>query len=69
MKSFFRMTKSNDGYAIELFCGGAPYLTYVDGLSKAAAERELQILTALWNGTSSVPRSESMDFEDIYTCQ
>jgi hypothetical protein len=44
----FRVKESDAGYCVELFRDGEPYVTFVDGLTRQAAEREARSLTALW---------------------
>jgi len=44
----FRVRKSSTGYLVELCRGSAPYVTFVNGLTREGAEAEARSLTALW---------------------
>jgi len=44
----FRVRRSSTGYCVEFCRGGQPYATFVDGLTKQAAEQEMRALTLLW---------------------
>jgi len=48
MPDNFQVAKSQSGYRVELHRHGKPYATFVDGLSKEAAEREARSLGVLW---------------------
>jgi len=44
----FRVRESARGYRVELCRDGAPYVTFMDGLTREGAEREALSLAALW---------------------
>ena len=48
VQSEFRVRESASGYRIELCRDGEPYVTFIDGLTRGNAEREVRSLTALW---------------------
>jgi len=48
MSDSFHVARSQSGYRVELHRHGKPYATFVDGLSKEAAEREARSLDVLW---------------------
>jgi hypothetical protein len=50
-----RVRQSVRGYRVELCCDGAPYVTFMDGLTREGAEREALSLAALW-ARISVPQ-------------
>jgi len=49
MNTDFRTEKSDSGYRIVMYRNGEPYVTFLNGLSKGAAEREAQSLAILWD--------------------
>jgi hypothetical protein len=48
MSNSFHVAKSQLGYRVELYRSGKPYVTFVDGLSREAAEQEARSLDTLW---------------------
>jgi len=48
MSDHFHVARSQSGYRVELYRGGKPYVTFVDGLTKEAAKQEAQSLDVLW---------------------
>lgn len=48
MKNEFRVEESATGYRVALYRNGAYYVTFVDGLTLAAANREALSLTRFW---------------------
>ena len=44
----FHVARSPSGYRVELHRRGKPYVTFVDGLTKEAAEQEARSLDVLW---------------------
>ena len=48
MSNSFHVARSESGYRVELHRGGKPYVTFVDGLTKEAAEQEARSLEMLW---------------------
>ena len=48
MSDSFHVARSQSGYRVELHRNGKPYVTFVDGLTKEAAEREALSLGVLW---------------------
>ena len=54
MQNEFRVRGSARGYRVEFCRDGEPYVTFMDGLTQAGAEREARSLMALW-GRISVP--------------
>jgi len=48
MPDHFHVARSQSGYRVELYRGGKPYVTFVDGLTKEAAEQEARSLDRLW---------------------
>lgn len=48
MSNSFHVAKSKLGYRVELHRSGKPYVTFVDGLTKEAAEQEARSLDTLW---------------------
>ncbi len=48
MANNFHVARSQSGYRVELHRGGKPYVTFVDGLTKEAAEQEARSLDRLW---------------------
>ncbi len=58
MANNFHVARSQSGYRVELHRGGKPYVTFVDGLTKEAAEQEARSLDRLWRKIRvSVPSS------------
>jgi hypothetical protein len=53
--SEFRVEKSQTGYRVVLFRDGRYDVTFVDGLTQAAANREALSLTAFWRRIRSGP--------------
>ncbi len=49
MSTEFRVNKSDKGHRVVLYRKGLPYVTFADGLTKEAAEREAHLLTVLWS--------------------
>ena len=51
----FRVAECEKQYAVEMYRDGQRYIAFVEGLiTKEAAEREAQELTACWQRISSV---------------
>ena len=48
MSNSFHVARSHGGYRVELFRSGKPYVTFVDGLTREAAEQEARSLERLW---------------------
>jgi hypothetical protein len=48
MSNDFHVARSQNGFRVELHRGGKPYVTFVDGLTKEAAEQEAHKLDLLW---------------------
>lgn len=48
MRDSFQVARSQSGYRVELHRDGKPYATFVDGLSKEAAEQAARSLGLLW---------------------
>ena len=48
MSTSFHVARSESGYKVELHRDGKPYVTFVDGLTREAAEQEARSLDALW---------------------
>ena len=48
MSNSFHVARSHGGYRVELFRSGRPYVTFVDGLTREAAEQEARSLERLW---------------------
>jgi len=48
MSNIFHVARPESGYRVELHRGGKPYVTFVDGLTKEAAEQEARSLEILW---------------------
>ena len=48
MSDHFRVARSQRGYRVELCRGGKPFVTFVDGLTKEAAEQQAHSLDVLW---------------------
>jgi hypothetical protein len=48
MSNSFHVTRSQGGYRVELYRSGKPYVTFVDGLTREAAEQEARSLEKLW---------------------
>ena len=48
MSDSFHVARSQSGYRVELHRNGKPYVTFVDGLTKEAAEQEARSLILLW---------------------
>jgi len=48
MSTSFHVARSESGYKVELHRDGKPYVTFVDGLTKEAAEQEARSLEILW---------------------
>lgn len=44
----FRIRETSTGYDVEFYRDGAPYVTFLKGLSEQRAEREARNLNALW---------------------
>ena len=66
MADHFHVARSQNGYRVELYRGGKPYVTFVDGLTKEAAEQEARSLDQLWrkirvNSRSSGPAAGNSD--------
>ncbi len=57
----FRVRKSSTGYCVELCRDGQAYVTFVDGLTKRAAEQEAHALTVLWKKISATSWNRSGD--------
>jgi hypothetical protein len=53
--SEFRVEKSDRGYRVTLYRNGEYYVTFVDGLTKAAATQEALSLAAFWRRIRSGP--------------
>lgn len=53
--SEFRVEKSEKGYRVALYRKGEYYVTFVDGLTKAAATQEALSLTTFWRRIRSGP--------------
>ncbi len=51
----FRVGRSSTGYRVELCRDGHPYVTFLDGLTKEGAERQVRALSALWLRISPRP--------------
>jgi len=49
MPDTFHVARSRSGYRVELHRDGKPDVTFVDGLTKEAAEREARSLGVLWH--------------------
>jgi hypothetical protein len=56
----FRVEKSERGYRVALYRNGAYYVTFIDGLTKAAATREALSLTAFWRRIRTSPSSADL---------
>ena len=64
MANEFRVEKSPSGYRVALYRNNAFYVTFVDGLTLAAAERESQSLTIFWQRIQSRPAADhSLEFK------
>jgi len=48
MSNSFHVARSQSGYRVELYRSGKPYTTFVDGLTREAAEQEARSLDTLW---------------------
>jgi len=48
MSDSFRVARSQRGYRVELYRSGKPYVAFVDGLTREAAEQEARSLERLW---------------------
>jgi uncharacterized protein YjhX (UPF0386 family) len=48
MSNSFHVAGSQGGYRVELYQSGKPYVTFVDGLTREAAEQEACSLERLW---------------------
>jgi len=48
MQNEFRVRESARGHRVELCRDGVPYVTFMDGLTQEAAEREARSLMVLW---------------------
>ena len=48
----FRVAESAQGYRVELYRFGKPYVTFIDGLTREGAERAVRSLAALWTKIS-----------------
>ena len=48
MSDSFHVARSQSGYRVELYRSGKPYVTFVDGLTREAAEQEARSLERLW---------------------
>jgi len=44
----FHVARSQRGYRVELYRSGKPYVTFVNGLTREAAEQEARSLERLW---------------------
>jgi len=51
----FRVVQLSGGYSVELLRDGKPYVTFLQGLSKRAAEQSVRDLTAFWRRISPRP--------------
>ncbi len=49
MSTEFRVNQSEKGHRVVLYRKGLPYVTFADGLTKEAAEREAHLLSVLWS--------------------
>jgi hypothetical protein len=49
MSNSFHVARSRSGYRVELYRSGKPYATFVDGLTREAAEQEARSLDTLWH--------------------
>jgi hypothetical protein len=49
LPSEFRVEQSSRGYRVALYRSGEYYVTFMDGLTQDAAEREARSLTEFWN--------------------
>jgi len=60
MPNRFHVARSQRGYRVELYRGDEPYVTFVDGLTREAAEQEARSLDTLWRKISrNVPSASS----------
>ncbi len=57
MSTEFRVNKSEKGHRVVLYRKGLPYVTFADGLTKEAAEREAHLLSVLWSRIQRQPES------------
>jgi hypothetical protein len=68
MPNHFHVARSQSGFRVELHRGGEPYVTFVDGLSKEAAEQEARTLDLLWQkirvNAASPPAVAKSDKDD-----
>ena len=55
----FRVRTSPNGFCVELCRDGEPYVTFIDGLTRQAAEQEARALTELWRRIST-PRDTAV---------
>ena len=49
----FRVRESRTGHRVELCRNGEAYVTFMDGLTREGAEREVRALTVLWSRISA----------------
>jgi hypothetical protein len=60
MSDSFHVARSQGGYRVEVYRSGKPYVTFVDGLTREAAEQEARSLDTLWRKISrNVPSASS----------
>ncbi len=60
MPNSFHVARSQRGYRVELYRSDKPYVTFVDGLTREAAEQEARSLDTLWRKIRrNVPSSPS----------
>ncbi len=59
MSTDFRVNKSDKGHRVVLYRKGLPYVTFADGLTKEAAEREAHLLSVLWSRIQRRPDAET----------
>ncbi len=55
MSTEFRVKQSEKGHRVVLYRKGLPYVTFADGLTKEAAEREAHLLSVLWSRIQRQP--------------
>lgn len=49
----FRVVQISNGYGVELLRNGEPYVMFLQGVTRQAAERSARDLTALWRRISA----------------
>ncbi len=59
MANEFRVEKSGSGYRVALYRDDTYYVTFVDGLTQAAATRQARSLTVMWRRIQSPPTGDA----------